>query len=251
MDAETATIIGIACHYGIDHSSSRPGIALDRLAAGCFAASLANQPTALCRMHNHGVVYAATYAFPWWLEVFDDAAALAFRYIVPVDDPQGLTLWREIRAGGLPEASIGFRPTRTELQKSHAGQTVRVIHEADLAEISVVTSGAIPGTATRALGAGAARLDIKAALSGGLLATAACLAEADVSASRLMAAADRLDRKCRPQATEWPTAVEDPEPDTVPIAALGVAMRLHQRQVARALFGDLSFSTGGQILAVA
>jgi HK97 family phage prohead protease len=251
VDAEIATILGIACRYGVDHPSSRPGIAVDRLMPGCFAAALASQPTALCRMHDHHVLYAATFTFPWWLELVDDATALAFRYIVPADDLESLMLWREIRAGGLPEASVGFRVVRAELREQGFGEAVRLIHEADLAEISVVTSGAVPGTATLALGTGAARLDVRAALRTGMLLTTAHLAEADVRVDRLMAAVDRLGRTPRRQETGWPTAGTHAEPDAAPTDGLGALMRHPPGLAAHVIFGGLSYSTGGRILKVA
>lgn len=192
-DGDVKTIIGIAVQYNVDHPSSFLGITMDRFLPGCFRQFIADREVALCRMHDHGTRYASTRCFPREFELFDSPNFLAFRYIVPNDDTQGTELWREVHAGALPEASIGFCPVRDDVVEYRSGRLIRQITEADLGEVSVVTQGAVPGTRSLALGAGAARLNVSSAMRTGSLMTAAILADMGARFDQIADLAERLD----------------------------------------------------------
>jgi hypothetical protein len=104
-----------------------------------------------------------------------------------------------VDTGSLPEATVGFRSTRDDVWQPNPGKLIRVIYEVSLGEISLAASGAVPGTRSVALGVGAARLNVAAAMRADSFTSALLFAEIDARTDRIAALTERRRDYASPQ----------------------------------------------------
>lgn len=139
-------IVGIACFYDLPHMAAK-GRAwdIDVFEHKCFQASLAIYEPMICKLHNHH----RRYGEKGDLEVQDSPDGLAFKF--SVGDDASTELFEDVASGGYTATSVGFRAMKTHMLETKLGKKVRIIQEAFLKEISIVTSPAVPGTGAYAV----------------------------------------------------------------------------------------------------
>lgn len=131
------TIEGYASLWGVadlDH---------DVTVRGCFAESLAGRGAAGVRMlHQHGDEPVGV-----WDEIVEDERGLRVKGRVMAWSPQARFVRAMVRAGAVDGLSIGFRAER-----ARRDGRLRVLSQADLWEVSLVTFPMLPGARLRRVG---------------------------------------------------------------------------------------------------
>jgi HK97 family phage prohead protease len=162
-------IAGIACLYDVRHLSTGPetNCMYDNFKAGCFTKFITSsgRPTAFDRMHQHASNRRFGSTDDGRLELSDGREGLRFKLHVDEDDPASIALFDEVRTGSLREVSVGFFPADFRFEDAGDGWKTRVITEAYLGEISVVGTGAVAGTACRAIDERHGRVDLRRSTS--------------------------------------------------------------------------------------
>lgn len=128
---------GFACRYNrVWVDPDLPG-GYGVLARGCFERSLRNQEVRFLLGHNASSCMGSTASS---LVLHDSDDGLAFRFLCPP-----MPVRDAIAAGNFRSMSIGFDYDRTE-QAAIGGETISIVREAALKEISLVDRPAISNT---------------------------------------------------------------------------------------------------------
>ena len=128
--------------FGKVHSFKSDDSNIDVFMRGAFASSLTSGKQIRLTVMHAGIGLLATNRDG--LELIEDDYGLAFRCALP-ETPHAADVAADVLSGKVAEMSPGYRPVRAEI-KTIDGTRVRLLYEVDLAEISIVSSGAVPGT---------------------------------------------------------------------------------------------------------
>ncbi len=124
-----------------------PDLAHDVIMPGAFARSLHRRGTKRVRMlYQH----EAAQPIGIWHELKEDGQGLLVEGSLLLDVERAHDVWKLIGAGAIDGLSIGFRTIRSGTARQHG---VRVVHEIDLVEISIVTFPMHPQARVSRLGA--------------------------------------------------------------------------------------------------
>lgn len=143
------TIEGVACTYLTLHAHKGGYEMFDR---NCFARSLTSDRAVRLILDHQESKLVATTADD--LELWTTADELKFRYRVR-DTEMGRKAAQMVGDGTLPEMSVGYRILVSDVIDAD-GEPVKVIKDAELMEISIVTRGAVKGTSAWLFEPGAA-----------------------------------------------------------------------------------------------
>jgi HK97 family phage prohead protease len=130
-------IEGYATLWGKPHIHPKTG-AIEVFAKGCFSRLVGGSPIRLLISHDPGRIVTDTTD---GLDLFTDDDGLAFRCDLP---PGRLAdeAWGMVEADGITGMSVGYSIKSEETVRIH-GESVRIINDAVLTEISVVREGAV------------------------------------------------------------------------------------------------------------
>lgn len=131
---------GYASLFGIADSAG------DTMARGAFAASLKKRGAGGVKLLYQHV---AAEPIGVWSELYEDALGLFVRGRVLTDLERGRDVLALMREGALDGLSVGFKTIRARTERRSGA---RVIHEADLWEVSVVTFPMLDGARVRRVG---------------------------------------------------------------------------------------------------
>ncbi|MGO7331749.1 HK97 family phage prohead protease [Rhizobium leguminosarum] len=134
------TLVGIACRFGVLHKNRDD---YELFQQGCFARSLAGKQAVRLLIDHDESKLVTTSADA--LKIESDDKEVRISCAVP-DSPLGRLLSKAVKSDGRIEMSVGFSAICDRRVTLNDGKSVRVITDADLYEISVVTCGAVPGT---------------------------------------------------------------------------------------------------------
>ncbi|MFN9438455.1 MAG: HK97 family phage prohead protease [Brevundimonas sp.] len=143
LDLKSVTEAGIFTGYASTFGNvDRVG---DIVAAGAFRKSLSRRPAAQVKMlRGHDTAEPIGV----WTELEEDGRGLKATGRLILDTTKGRETYALMKAGALDGLSIGFRAVKAGVERKSGA---RVIQEADLLEISVVTFPANPQAAVRAV----------------------------------------------------------------------------------------------------
>lgn len=133
------TLQGYATRYHKVHSC---GDNFDVFMRGSFAASLMSGKCIRLLIKHAGIELIATTRDR--LQIVESDDGLPFRATLD-DSAHHVDVAYMVQEGKFTEMSVGFRALRHE-QRIIEGLNVRLIHEAELDEISIVAHGAVPQT---------------------------------------------------------------------------------------------------------
>lgn len=126
-----------------DQDANIGGWFIERFAPGAFAESLKRGDDVVFLVNHDGLPLARTRSGT--LELAEDARGLHVRSALEAADPDVAQIVPKMQRGDLDKMSIAFVAVRQEWDES--GEIpVRTIHQADLYDVSIVTSPAYEGT---------------------------------------------------------------------------------------------------------
>ena len=132
---ERPAIRGIACRYNVPFQYEGK---LTAFVAGCFTDSLNSGRTVDLRLeHDEQIVLANA-----GIRFVDTADFLAFEY-EPQHDQSGAVITGLVASGSRTDVSVGARLAKTTTRNMQ-GHGVRLVTSANLVEISLCESGAVP-----------------------------------------------------------------------------------------------------------
>lgn len=133
-------VVGVAATYGTLHRGTKGD--WEAFVPGCFGRTLATKQAVRLLIGHDETKLIATRADA--LSIESDDQKLSFRCEIP-DGPMGRALKSAMLAEKFAECSVGYQLVESYVREI-GGRQVKLITDAQLLEISIVASGAVPGT---------------------------------------------------------------------------------------------------------